>query len=567
MLVSAILSWLPLTRDLENLTLDLRFRLRGPVTSPPGVVVVAIDNDTASAWDIPKAAWPGKFSLLLQKLDTMGAKRVAFDYVIETDIDNYLSDLGVDRTPVFDLTRLVDRLGQRVILGTETGSDVIPQLRAVAKLGSVSTGSSSGRIVRSVPRYDSTMIPPVQGLASLSVDPGTTRTDPININYGGRAIPTFSAQDVIEGRVDPDSFRGAYVFVGSTFDASLDTRHATPFQNQAAGVVINAEAADSVLAGRELRLCPDLGSCALAIAVTLVFGVLAIRVMPVIYSAGAIAFGITWTVVTLIVFTRSNQVWPLFLPLAIALVLVPMVSYSIRALAERARAERTRKQWSVFMPEEFILRVEANQKRGLGAWEEVQGCILFLDIAKFSEHTNALGSQAVIAPINSIMVAAIEEIQSRHGIVLNFMGDGLAALYEIKADSDAEQIRRAALQCCMAVFQRVQDLNEKGLLGLRRFDVRIGMSSGTSNLALIGTDDRRQMTLYGPAVNMAARCEQAGKNLNPDEDSTISSRLVLSQEFEPELKSLGIPVRRANLCPKGWSEALPLLYWDEDKGA
>lgn len=566
-LLSAILSWLPLTRELENLTVDLRFRMRGPLTAPSRVVVVAIDNDTEAAWDLPKAAWPEKFSLLLDKLDTLGAKRIAFDYVIETDIDNYLSDLGVDRTPVFEFTQSVDRLGQRVILGTETGSDVIPQLRAVANLGSVSTGASSGRIVRSVPRYDTTMVPPIQGLASLAVDPGATRTDPIHINYSGRTIPTFSALDVIEGRVNPDSFRGAYVFIGSTFDSSLDTRHATPFQKQTAGVLINAEAADTLLSGRELRLWPEWGVYALAVAVAVLFGAFANRVMPAVYFAGAAAFGITWSTMTLAAFTRANQVWPVFLPLVIAFGLVPMVVYSIRTLSERARAERTRKQWSVFMPEEFILRVEANQMRGLGAWEEVQGCFLFLDIASFSEHANALGSQAVVAPVNLIMVAAIEEIQSRGGIVLNFMGDGLAALYEIKPDAEAGHVRQSALESCLKILQRVGDLNGSGSLGTRKFDVRIGMSTGSSSLALIGTEQRRQMTLYGPALNMAARCEQAGKNLNPDGDSTVSSRLVVSPEFEPELRSLDLTVRRANYRPKGWSEPLPLYYLDENSGA
>ncbi len=83
--------------------------------------------------------------------------------------------------------------------------------------------------------------------------------------------------------------------------------------------------------------------------------------------------------------------------------------------------------------------------------------------------------------------------------------------------------------------------------------VRIGLGFGQVTLALIGSEHRKQMTLYGEAVNLAARLEAAGK------DPAIQSPLVVSDDYAEAIQVLDLPFEAVRYLPKGWSE--PQRVW------
>jgi adenylate cyclase len=80
-------SLLPLFSDAEeNLGLHLLYHLRGPVKPRADVVVVAIDRESAGAFNLPTAAnkWPRSLhARLLKKLTALGAAVVVFDLIFQ----------------------------------------------------------------------------------------------------------------------------------------------------------------------------------------------------------------------------------------------------------------------------------------------------------------------------------------------------------------------------------------------------------------------------------------------------------------------------------------------------
>jgi len=84
--------------------------------------------------------------------------------------------------------------------------------------------------------------------------------------------------------------------------------------------------------------------------------------------------------------------------------------------------------------------------------------------------------------------------------------------------------------------------------------VRIGLSSGETTLALIGSENRQQMTLYGEAVNLAARLEAVGKE--PD----IQSRLVVSERYAEAARACGRRFESGRKLLKGWDAPTEFLF-------
>jgi len=77
------ISLLPVGNDLEEqIGLDILFNLRGPRQAPPGVVVIAIDKESAGHLNLPRdpRKWPRTYhARLIEKLAEAGASVIAFD--------------------------------------------------------------------------------------------------------------------------------------------------------------------------------------------------------------------------------------------------------------------------------------------------------------------------------------------------------------------------------------------------------------------------------------------------------------------------------------------------------
>lgn len=133
--------------------------------------------------------------------------------------------------------------------------------------------------------------------------------------------------------------------------------------------------------------------------------------------------------------------------------------------------------------------------------EEVRATYLFLDAVGFTRLSEELGSAATVDLLNTYFKPLVDAIFVNHGDVDKFVGDQIFCLFENPVD---------ALSAAMKIRHLVQALNtDRQARGQTTLEFTMGLNEGASIRANVGGDDRRDNTLIGNAVNIAARLQKA----------------------------------------------------------
>ena len=131
----------------------------------------------------------------------------------------------------------------------------------------------------------------------------------------------------------------------------------------------------------------------------------------------------------------------------------------------------------------------------------VRGAVaLVLDVADFSAFAAAATPEVVIRTLNDFLAAAETEVRAAGGVVISFTGDGLLAAFNTPIAVDDPE--RAALDAARRLVAVASGSS---------FRVRVGVASGELASGSVGSAERRAFTVYGDAVNRAARLEALAK--------------------------------------------------------
>lgn len=136
--------------------------------------------------------------------------------------------------------------------------------------------------------------------------------------------------------------------------------------------------------------------------------------------------------------------------------------------------------------------------------------IMFLDIRNFSIFAQDKSPEEIIAYQNNVFSFIIEIINENKGIVNQIMGDGLMAIFgaPIEHDNDCQLAVNSALE----INKELKRRNEAGLIP--ETVIRIGINAGEVVTGNVGTSERKQYSVTGQPVIIAARLEQINKELN-----------------------------------------------------
>jgi adenylate cyclase len=178
--------------------------------------------------------------------------------------------------------------------------------------------------------------------------------------------------------------------------------------------------------------------------------------------------------------------------------------------AATARAERAlRDRMGQLLPAPVVARLIADPRLLRLAGERREVTALFTDIEGFSALANRLPPEALIATLDRYF-AAVSAIVLRHGGMIDkIVGDGVHALFNAPLDQPGHI--DAALAAAAEIIAETEALRPE--LGLGR--TRIGVETGPAILGDVGSGARIDYTAHGPAVNLAARLQEAGKTLGP----------------------------------------------------
>ncbi len=163
-----------------------------------------------------------------------------------------------------------------------------------------------------------------------------------------------------------------------------------------------------------------------------------------------------------------------------------------------------------------------NIRRGSG--ESVRAVIWFCDLRDFTVLSDAMTRDELIELLNDYFDCVGPPLRERGGEILKFIGDAMLGIFRV-ADADAERDAcEKALATAETALGNLADLNKRRAdAGKSSIGMGISLHVGEVMYGNIGTADRLDFTVIGPAVNLAARLDGLCRDLGEP--------IVISAEF------------------------------------
>jgi adenylate cyclase len=156
-----------------------------------------------------------------------------------------------------------------------------------------------------------------------------------------------------------------------------------------------------------------------------------------------------------------------------------------------------------------------------GVAERINAVLWYSDLRGFTRITDQSAPEQIIQLLNDYAEAVIASIHGNGGDVLKLIGDGTLAIFTA---ATAEQACRGAIAAYGSVQERVAQLNERrARSGLAIAQVYVALHIGEVFYGNIGSDERLDFTVVGPAVNEVARIAAMCRSVERD--------VVLSEAF------------------------------------
>ena len=157
-----------------------------------------------------------------------------------------------------------------------------------------------------------------------------------------------------------------------------------------------------------------------------------------------------------------------------------------------------------------------------GVAEQINAVLWYSDLRGYTSITDTAAPDQIIPLLNDYAGVVISAIHNAGGDVLKLIGDGTLAIFR---EPDIGKASRAALDASVAVRRNVAELNSRRAnSGLPLTEVYIGLHVGEVFYGNVGSVDRLDFTVVGPAVNevsrIAAMCRSA------ERDVLLSAALV-----------------------------------------
>jgi adenylate cyclase len=171
--------------------------------------------------------------------------------------------------------------------------------------------------------------------------------------------------------------------------------------------------------------------------------------------------------------------------------------------------------------------------------ERLRAVIMMTDVRNFTGLSDRLSGDAVIELLDDYFDAIVAPIQENKGEILKFMGDGVLAIFPADDDEDFAPSSLRALDAATRGLDRLAAINQERR-DSERSEVRtgIGLHLGEVIYGNVGSVDRLDFTVIGPAVNLASRIEGLTKRLSrplltSSAFAEICPRPLVSLGFQP----------------------------------
>ena len=146
--------------------------------------------------------------------------------------------------------------------------------------------------------------------------------------------------------------------------------------------------------------------------------------------------------------------------------------------------------------------------------------VMFLDIRNFSNFCEGKSPEEINKYQNEVLSFMIEIVTNHRGIINQILGDGFMATFGAPVEDEKHTLN--AVSAAKEIIEVLQSKNAKN--EIPKTKVGIGIHCGKVVTGNVGTEDRKQYSVTGNTVILAARLEQLNKEFN---SSVIVSKDVI----------------------------------------
>lgn len=323
-------------------------------------------------------------------------------------------------------------------------------------------------------------------------------------------FPYFSATDVLHGHLPQDALLGKIVFIGTSATGEGDLK-ATAIQNPFPGVEIQATIANGILEHNfSYKPAWTFGA---NVFFTIFFGLIAAFLFPylgprtlaaiILILPPGLLFINNW------IWERSGLILSFLMP-AMLILVSAIFNIIYGYLFETRRRERLKEMFGQYVPEEHIDEMLHTTSDYALHGEDREMTVLFADIRNFTSISEKLSAAELVEVLNTFFTPMTEIIFKHRGTIDKYIGDMIMAFWG--APLKDKHHARHALQSAIEMDAKLKDLRQQfAQHQWPDIKIGIGINSGMMSVGDMGSRFRRNYTVLGDAVNLAARIESLTK--------------------------------------------------------
>lgn len=198
--------------------------------------------------------------------------------------------------------------------------------------------------------------------------------------------------------------------------------------------------------------------------------------------------------------------------------------------------------------------------------------VLMSDLRGFTSMTAGLKAEQLVEIVNHYFEKMIDVIEKRKGILIEFLGDGIFAVFGALGEDPDHAAN--AVKCAVEMQNRMREVNEwNRKKGYPELHMGIGINSGEAVVGNIGSPLKMKFGCMGDTVNLAGRTESFTVGgqvfITQDTVSMIDEPLHLEGEYSYLPKGKDLPVTIYDVRGIGKSLRLdprPEIVWEDAAG-
>ena len=516
-LFSILITWLFLIGPLERLNIDLLNYFFPSKANSDDVVVVAIDEQSFSAFD-KQWPWPREFhAALIDRLKEEGAKEIIFDVVFaepsNDESDQAFAEAIKEAGNVTLASDLSETQGGFISGVIETRPVAIFE-DAGAKVGLAGVDMDNDMVVRYHPTYEKTL---AGVTANLNTPPGE-RTKIIKYAGPDHFFNFISYyQFFVEDGIPKDAIKDKIVFIGLDLKATPDIQKATdtfptPFtrfnSRFSPGVEVHANLYHNLVNKNWVTNPPDQEKIFYFVIMLLISFIATSNFKPV----RSLLIGIGSHFIT---FSASIYIWNdgYFLTSLLSFpcfVLMYVASSAHAFLTEGKQKRMIKGAFAQYLAPDMVDALIADpEKLQLGGEKRVM-TIMFCDVRGFTAISEALKStpEVLTEVINTLLTDLSDDILACGGTIDKYMGDCIMAFWNAPVENPKHaELAVEAAKRMMKTIYRVNEKVQEERPNIPPLRIGIGIGTGECVVGNMGSKQRFDYTVLGDVVNLSSRLE------------------------------------------------------------